>query len=284
MHLLMLITAVTIAYTLRYSAYIPQGNWHLRWSRTLFFFLFPPLLILMTVMAVVCMGTQGQMVGIYTDYFSYVLGWLFLGFLVFVALKLAWQGWQSLKSARECPTINLTGQSARLLPTSALFAGQIGFWSPELVVSQGLLKHLSPEQLESVLAHEQGHYSYRDTFCFFWLGWIRSCSACLPNTEPLWQELLMLRELRADSYAAARVDPLVLAESLLLVVSSQPLAWDIFCAALSSSKVDRLEQRIDALLSPLEPNWPEWDLKSKLHYWRVFALALLPLVTVFFHS
>ena len=91
MHLLMLITAVIIAYTLRHSAYIPQGNWHLRWSRTLFFFLFPPLLILMTVMAVVCMGTQGQMVGIYTDYFSYVLGWLFLGFLVFVALKLAWQ-------------------------------------------------------------------------------------------------------------------------------------------------------------------------------------------------
>lgn len=277
MHLLMLITAVAIAYTLRYSAYIPQGNWHLRWSRTLFFFLFPPLLILMTVMAVVCMGTQGQMGGIYTDYFSYVLGWFFLVFLVFVALKLAWQGWQSLKSARECPTITVTGQSARLLPTSALFAGQIGFWSPELVVSQGLLKHLSPQQLESVLAHEQGHYSYRDTFCFFWLGWIRSCSACLPKTELLWQELLMLRELRADSYAAARVDPIVLAESLLLVVSSQPLAWDICCAALSSAKVDRLQQRIDALLAPLETNWPEWDLKIKITLLARFCLWLFHL-------
>ncbi|MFN7502639.1 MAG: M56 family metallopeptidase, partial [Dolichospermum sp.] len=123
----------------------------------------------------------------------------------------------------------------------------------------------------------QGHYQYRDTFWFFWLGWMRSCTAWLPNTEPLWQELLVLRELRADSYAASQVDPLVLAESLLLVVSNNPITSDVCCAALGAG--DRLEQRIEALLTPPEP-----ISERQLPSWRIFLLAFLPLITVVFHT
>ncbi len=277
MHLLMIVTAVTIACWLRSSGSIPQGNWHLRWQKTLFLFLFPPLLIFMTVTSVVCMGTQGKMGGMYTDSFSYLLALIFLGFFNIFGIKLAFQGWKAIKSAREYPQINLAGKPARLLQTGALFAGQIGFWQPELVVSQGLLKTLSPAHLESVLAHEQGHYQYRDTFWFFSLGWVRACTAWLPNTEPLWQELLVLRELRADSYAASQVDPLVLAESLLLVVSNNPITSDICCAALGAG--DRLEQRIEALLTPSEP-----ISEAQLQSWHIFLLAFLPLVTVIFHT
>lgn len=279
MHLLMILTAVTVAYSLRYFANIPQGNWHLRWERTLFLFLFPPLLIFMTATAVVCMGTQGKMGGMYTNSSSYLLALIFLVLFNILGIKLTFQGWKSIKSARQCPQINLAGKQVRLLQTGALFAGQMGFWQPELVLSQGLLDTLSPAHLESVLAHEQGHYQYRDTFWFFWLGWMRSCTACLPNTESLWQELLMLRELRADSYAASQVDPLVLAESLLLVVNSQPLASEVCCAALGSSGVDRLEQRIDALLTP-----PETTPEAQLQSWHIFLFAFLPLLTVVFHT
>ena len=279
MHLLMILTAVTVAYSLRYFANIPQGNWHLRWERTLFLFLFPPLLIFMTATAVVCMGTQGKMGGMYTNFSSYLLALIFLVLFNILGIKLTFQGWKSIKSARQCPQINLAGKQVRLLQTAALFAGQMGFWQPELVLSQGLLDTLSPAHLESVLAHEQGHYQYRDTFWFFWLGWMRSCTACLPNTESLWQELLMLRELRADSYAASQVDPLVLAESLLLVVNSQPLASEVCCAALGSSGVDRLEQRIDALLTP-----PETTPEAQLQSWHIFLFAFLPLLTVVFHT
>ena len=277
MHLLMIITAVTIAWWLRFFGKIPQGNWHLRWQKTLFLFLFPPLLIFMTVTYVVCMGTQGKMGGMYTDSFSYLLALIFLGFFNIFGIKLAFQGWKAIKSARECPQITLNGKSARLLETQALFAGQMGFWQPELVISQGLLQILSPAHLESVLAHEQGHYQYRDTFWFFWLGWMRSCTAWLPNTEPLWQELLVLRELRADSYAASQVDPLTLAESLLLVVSNNSITSDICCAALGTG--DRLEQRIEALLTPPEP-----ISVAQLPSWRIFLLAFLPLITVIFHT
>ncbi|WGV26994.1 M56 family metallopeptidase [Halotia branconii] len=282
MHLMMILSALTVSWLLRCSKNNSQGRWQVRWRRSLFLFLFPPLLIFMTAIAVLFMGPQGQMGGMYTGWLSYELVFMALTFFAILCVKLAFQGWQSVESARKSPRVNLEGKQVRLLNTKALFAGQIGFWQPELVVSQGLLQTLSPDHLDSVLAHEQGHYYYRDTFWFFWLGWVRSCTAWLPNTEPLWQELLVLRELRADSYAASRVDPLLLAESLLLVVSNKSVVVEsgVCCAALGTSSVgDRLEQRIEALLAPLEPI-PSEQLQS----WHSFLLAFLPLATVVFHS
>ncbi|WP_445638747.1 M56 family metallopeptidase [Nostoc sp. DSM 114161] len=280
MHLMMILIALTVAWWLRSSWREAQGSWSLRWRRSLFLFLFPPLLIFMTAIAVLFMGPQGKMGGMYAGSISYFLALIYLAIFAILCIKLAFQGWQSVESARNCPSVNLGERRARLLQTEAMFAGQIGFWHPELVISEGLLQSLSPNHLESVLAHEQGHYQYRDTFWFFWLGWVRSCTAWLPNTEPLWQELLVLRELRADSYAALQVDPLVLAESLLLVVSSSPLSSEICCAALGSSSAgDRLEQRVEALLAPPEPT-----SEAQYHSWHGFMLAFLPLLSVIFHS
>ncbi|MGI8500414.1 MAG: M56 family metallopeptidase [Hassallia sp.] len=276
MHLIMILTALTVAWCLRASLTDFEGSWSVRWRRSLFLFLFPPLLIFMTAIAVLCMGPQGKMGGMYTGWFTYVLTLISLAIIDFLCIKLAFGGWQSVKSVRNCPLVNLEGKQMRLLSTEALFAGQIGFWRSELVISQGLLANLSPEHLETVFAHEQGHYHYKDTFWFFWLGWVRSCTAWLPNTDALWQELLILRELRADAYAASRVDPLLLAESLLLVVSTTPISSEIFCAALGS---DRLEQRIEALLAQPEPT-----PKLNFQFWNGFLLAFLPLVTVIFHK
>lgn len=279
MHLIMILAALAVAYWSRCRWKAPQGTWNERWQRSLFLFLFPPLLIFMTVIALLCMGPQGKMGGLHTGWFSYVFALACLAFFNLLCIKLAWLGWQSVKSARNCPLVHLAGRQARLLNTEALFAGQIGFWRSELVVSQGLLQTLSPAQLETVLAHEQGHHHYRDTFWFFWLGWMRSCTGWLPNTDALWQELLVLRELRADAHAALQVDPLLLAESLLLVVSNMHVDSETFCAALGSSGGDRLEQRIDALLAQPQPT-PQMNIR----FWHSFLLAFLPLVAVIFHS
>lgn len=279
-HLMMILTALAVAWGLRSSWTGSQGNWNLRWRRSLFLFLFPPLLLLMTAIAVLCMGTQGKMGGMYTGSCSYILALIYLAIFSIFCIKHGFQGWQSVQSARNYPLVKFGNRQIRLLNTKALFAGQIGFWHPELVVSQGLLQTLSPEHLETVLAHEQGHYHYRDTFWFFWLGWVRSCTAWLPNTDALWEELLILRELRADGYAASQVDPLLLAESLLMVVSSSPVLSEVCCAALGSSGAgDRLEQRIDALLAPTEP-----IPAAQLYSWHGFLLAFVPLITVIFHT
>lgn len=279
MHLIMISSAIIIAWWTRRSVANIQGNWNARWWQTLFFFLFPALLIFSTDIALLCMGTQGKMGSWHTGWLGYYIAFSALIFFTFLLVKLTYKGWQSIQSLQQYQRTQLGNQSVRLLDIEAMFAGQVGFWQSELVISKGLLQSLSPAHLESVLAHEQGHYHYRDTFWFFLLGWVRECTAWLPNTEALWQELLLLRELRADAYAASRVDNLLLAESLLLVVSNQATSPELFCAALgSSSQGERLEQRIEALLTNHQTST---QLDSQ--FWHRLILALLPLVTVFFH-
>lgn len=279
MHLAMVLAGLIIAWIVRTKCTNFTPNvWVQRWRLALFSFLFPPLLIFMTAIALLCMGTQGKMGSWQTGSVGYLLALTYLIISLGILIKQAWKGWQVIKAARECPVANIIGNTVRLLDTEALFAGQIGFWEAELVVSYGLIKNLDENHLESVLAHEQGHYYYKDTFWFFWLGWVRSCTAWLPNTDVLWQELLALRELRADAHAALQVDPLILAESLLMVVSSQSTSENIFCAAVDTCGSNRLEQRIEALLSP-----EKMTQETSYQYWNLFLLALSPLITVIFH-
>ncbi len=282
MHLFMILAALTMAIAVRQSwCADTKDNWNRRWGRSLFFFLFPPLLLFITGLAVLCMGTQGTMIGLQVGRFSYWLTWFLFAIVGFLGLKLAWEGWRSVQKTRTYPVQNLGDRNSRVLETNALFSALVGFWQPELVVSLGLLHTLRPEQLSAVIAHEQAHYYYRDTFWFFWLGWIRNCTAWLPNTEALWQELLLLREIRADAWAAQQVDPLVLAESLVLVVRSSIMPMTSFCAAFSAiAQSDRFTERIEALLTSPEPT-TQPQLKWSLLW---LLLAFLPLATVPFHS
>ncbi len=279
MHLLIIFAALIVACIIRYQWTQNIVRWNERWHKTLFFFLFPPLLIFTTTFALLFMGPQGTMGGLRTGCYGYGIALLGIGFAAIVCVKQAWKGWLSVKSTRDCPQVNVGGKKVRLLSTGALFAGQIGFLKPELVLSSGLLQTLSSNHLETVLAHEQGHYYYRDTFWFFWLGWIRECSIWLPNTEALWEELITLRELRADAHAVTSVDPLLLAESLLIVVSNPPISSEVLCAALTSPSENRLEERVEALLSQPEPT-PKLEFTSLK--WLLWTF--IPLITIIFHS
>ena len=281
MHTIMILAALVVAWNVRQNWSSASGDWQRRWGQTLWFFLFPPLLLAIAGISVLFMGTQGTMLGLSVGWYSY--GLTVIGSIVAIALglKLAWQGWRAVSQTRTYPQEQVEGAFCRILETPVLFSALVGFWRPELVVSQGLLYILTPEQLAAVIAHEQAHYYYRDTFWFFWLGWIRACTAWLPQTEALWEELLLLRELRADNRAAQQVDPLTLAESLLLVVRSAIVPMTSFCAAFSAaSQAERLNERINALLEPSAPaTQPQFNWS-----WLWLLLSLLPLITVPFHS
>ncbi|NJK53722.1 MAG: M56 family metallopeptidase [Leptolyngbyaceae cyanobacterium SU_3_3] len=143
-----------------------------------------------------------------------------------------------------------------------------------------IIETLDAEHLESVLVHEQGHTYYHDTFWFFWLGGLRRLTCWLPQTEALWQELLILRELRADRWAAQTVDPLLLAEALLWVVSAPQIQPEGLCASFSSAVVkNRLNERIDALLKPSEEGSSEGTRS-----WLWLLWVSLPLLAVPFHT
>ncbi len=310
MHLILLSFALILAFCLR-STYFCEKITSQKISLTISLFLLPPLLILTSTLAILCMGNQGVMAGGSESWWSYGLSLVvWLGALLTLG-KLTFQGWQTLIHLRQQPMIKLEKysqdfnqiihqdisqitssnystkvrqNSARLIDRPELFSGQIGFWQPELVITQGLLDCLSPDQLQAVLAHEQAHHNYRDTFWFFWLGWLRSITPWLPQTEYLWQELLLLREIRADAYAGKFVDPLLLAESLLLVVS-HPLThapdYDPnICTAFSLPQPQpRLTRRIDALL---DNSLPEFHLS--MQFWVWLALGFMPLLTIPFHT
>ncbi|MBF2000446.1 MAG: M56 family metallopeptidase [Synechococcales cyanobacterium M58_A2018_015] len=286
MHMSLMLLAVTAVCLTRlwvFRAALPLVS---RWQHTLGLFLFAPLFLLAMAVAILGMGTRGQMLGLPVGWIGYSVSLGFLGVAVGLVLWRGWLGWRSLQQVRTQPAVLVHQASipmtARVLNTSMPFAAQVGFWQPELVLSQGALVHLSPDQLTAVLTHEQAHLHYRDTFWFFWLGWLRQLTSWLPYTEALWQELLLLRELRADRWAAQQVDALLIAEALLLMTRA-PLLDAESCAMFgATAPLHRLEERINALLT--DTTDADADASSEIHIpWMWLALALLPLFTVMLH-
>lgn len=276
-HLIMLLLALTFAWGIRQTATIPTGCWSDRWHCTLGWFLFSPLLLCTTAFALIYMGPCEQMTLRWEGWSSYTIAIVFLAAAIVLGLRLTIEGQRSLHQARRYPQLELHGKTTRLIEISTPYVAQIGFWQPELVVSQGLLQSLDAAHLKVVLVHEQGHLHYRDTFWFFWLGWLRRLTSWLPQTELLWQELLILRELRADRWAAQQVDSLLLAEALLSVVSAPQIQPENVCALFSSAVVrNRLNERINALLEP------ELSSNSEGRSWWLL-LVLLPLIVILFH-
>jgi len=268
-----------------------SGGWGRRWQRAWIHFLLPPLLLLTTALALAWMGPWGQMAGV-GGWFCYGCALLLLAVAGGVALHWIWEYWRSYRRAhlQALAQVDLHGSPAYVLDLEIPFAAQVGVWNAQLVVSRGLLEQLDDEHLRAVIAHEEAHRHYRDTLWMFGVGWLRRLTGWLPNTEALWQELLTLRELRADRWAAQRVDPLLLGEALLQVVGygvvEQPAAaWVGFAMAVSSDSGQRLQERIDALLQqaesgPVDPP-PHFSL---IRGWAWLGLSLLPLLAIPFHT
>ncbi|MEG3438954.1 M56 family metallopeptidase [Pannus brasiliensis CCIBt3594] len=280
-HSLMLLLALAIALGLR--SFLP--TYQRRWQISLFFFLFPPLLLVMTAIAVICMGYGGQMFGYHENRLSYVLALAWISFALFSLIQRYYQADRARKYLENYPRAIVEGQPARIIDLDFPYSARVGLWDSELVITRGLLELLDEEHLSSVLAHESAHSDYRDTFWFFWLGWARSFSAWLPNTEELWSELVFLRELRADNHAARSVDPLLLAESLLQVARkvNQVSAIEFpaeCCATLADESLNnRLLERIDALV--------EEETESPRFCWQVWVLlsfSLAPFLLLPWHS
>ncbi len=285
MHLLMIFLTLVIAWRIRLIPLNTSDNWEQRWQRSLFLFLFPPLLLIMTALAIIFMGAEGQMLGWHSSWIGYLISLSLITIPTWLLPKLGFQAWRCCQQIKTYPqhyiNSHINSQTVYLLELDLPYIAQIGFWQPKLVISQGLLQLLDSMQLEAALAHEQAHLEKRDTFWFFWLGWLRSFTLWLPQTENLWQELLLIREIRADLKATQKVDPLVLAESLLTVAQAAlaPTTPCFGTPLFSPSPSDRLTQRIDAMInSQKQPqsNFP-W-------HWVWVFLLLIPWGTIPLHS
>lgn len=282
MHLLVILIVIAIAWIIRRRSILGAVTWSERWHKALFLLLFPALLLLTTAIAILSMGCDGAMLGFEAGFLGYFISATLVFFALCCLLKLAYQGNCSLNKLNSYQPQLLAGTTARIVELDFPYSAQIGFWNSELVISRGLLTTLDEEHLAAVLAHEQAHVYYRDTFWFFWLGLIRSFTLWLPNTEALWQELLLLRELRADRKAAEEVDFLLLAESLLTVVKAPYESSNVLCANFDHATVgDRLNERINSLLAQPEP-----ISIDQINYWQNWSWVcwlFLPLMTIPLH-
>jgi Zn-dependent protease with chaperone function len=285
MHLSFILLAMVAVFCIRGCHGISSRAESNGWQRSLCLFLLPPLLLMTTALAVTLMGTDGYMLGLSVGWMGYLLSLSFLGYMGIMLLGSTLSGWRSIQTVNTYSLFNFKNlfnfkkTVGHVLDTPNLFAAQVGFWNSKLVISRGLLETFDEAQLEVVLTHEAAHHYYRDTFWFFWLGWLRQATRWLPYSESLWQELLLLRELRADRWAAQRVDALLLAETLLLVVKDPLINPELDCAAFGAvASVDRLEERIEALLTDAEPSSQNWNIAV---IW--LFIPLLPLLSLLLH-
>ena len=280
MHFLIIWLGFLLAYLVRLISGLPQVNYQKKWSYSLFFFAFPPLILLMTSIVIASMGYQGEMWGMKPTKISYALALSCLIFALFSLIKLSLQLYQTVKCIRQYPQVNVQQKTVRLLNTSFPYAAQVGFWRSELLISEGLLTLLSAEHLNAVISHETAHQKHKDTFVFFWLSWLEKLAFWLPNNQSLWNDLLLLRELRADHNASQEVDFLLLAESLLMVTESAMQETEKFDYGFVCPLINyRLQERIDALIernqSVVKFNWYQL-------IWLV--LVFLPWITIPYHN
>jgi Zn-dependent protease with chaperone function len=225
------------------------------------------------------MGYQGEMWGIKASKLSYYAAFSYLCLAVIILLKSFFKLYQSRQLIKQYPSQIIDNKEIKILDSSFPYAAQIGFWRSQLVISKGLIELLSPEHLKAVIAHETAHEIYRDPFFFFWLFYFKKISFWLPNNEKLWQNLLLLRELRADQTAAKQVDFLLIAESLINVTLAMNKEKKSLQLALQCPFYDNcLEVRINNLL--------ENQNQLTFSWWQVTWLVLIfiPYTFLPFHT
>lgn len=113
------------------------------------------------------------------------------------------------------------GNLALMLLAPTVVGVRAGVWTNglKIFVTDSMRLHLTPEQLEAVIAHERGHIVKLHA----WRNWLRRCLFLRHSRERLERQ-----ELEADDYAAAHADPLALAAALrILSVHS----FDLYRAA-----------------------------------------------------
>lgn len=276
MHFILIFTALFIAYTVRSISTIKQVKYQKKWGLSLFLFTFPPLLLLMTCITVFFMGYHGEMWGIKASKFSYYLAEGFVIFAIFTLIKTIWNLHQLSLLINKYSVQKINGEDIKIMDSSFPYAAQVGFWNSQLVLSQGLIKLLSPQHLNAVIAHETAHKINKDPFFFFWLSYLEKLTFWLPNNQNLWNNLLLLRELRADKIASKTVDFLLIAEALLTVTTAsidqpKPIKFDWECPFTNC----RLEERINNLLI-------ESDESSNFNWWQIIWLFLVFIPWAFF--
>jgi Zn-dependent protease with chaperone function len=127
-------------------------------------------------------------------------------------------------------------------------AALAGLWRPRLLLAEGVLRALRPEELEAVVAHELAHVAARDNLKRLLLRVSPDPLALTSLGRRLRAEFLEAAEAAADARACARVKPTVLARALLKVARLVPPSGGLELAMASLHHEGSLASRVQALV------------------------------------
>lgn len=156
--------------------------------------------------------------------FSFLMGGVILGLVLFAVIAVYSQ---TNCSARRCVDLSRTSELLGT-PFSGHLAGKvlliedptpvsytIGFFRPRVVVSSGLLATLDEDEVQAVLAHEEGHIVARDNLITLVAQTVAMTFAPLPGIRFAYARLRRAQEHAADEFARVRTgDGLLVASSL----------------------------------------------------------------------
>ncbi|NMF83089.1 M56 family peptidase [Nodosilinea sp. P-1105] len=290
MHSSFLLLMLAIAVVWRWQWQSPTGgSWQARWQSALAAFCLPPLMVVLAAGTVLYMGHHGTMMGWSVSPMGCWASRGILGLLGGVGIYALGQAVKTEWWLQQQPMVSLpTGGQARCLDIDLPVAALVGVTSSSLLVSRGWLEQLTLAEQQAMVAHEQAHGDCGDPLWFLGLGIIHRFASWWPNNQALWEELLLLREIRADQRAAITHDPLLLAELLVslcrqmaLLNQGSPADLAPYLGFNESLCPSRLEQRVNALLDPEVTAAPSTLRLSPLPW---LIAASLPLAAPWFHT
>jgi Zn-dependent protease with chaperone function len=147
----------------------------------------------------------------------------------------------------------------------------VGLIRPRIVVSNGLLARLDPEEQEAVVWHEAVHARGREPLkcllarlaaqTFFWM----------PVLAALLERYLLVKELAADRAAMARTSRRALAGALTQVLAQPAPAAAVGFGEAAAARVDRLFEPMAPLPRVVAP----WQLIASAAVGTALVLALV---------
>ena len=134
-----------------------------------------------------------------------------------------------------------------IIKSKKKFAFCLGIKTQKIYLSTGLIAHLSLEEIEAVLRHEQYHLEKHDTFTMLIASVTYSLFPFFPILGDLIQKYRIEREIEADQFAVQKIGstyPLIGALKKLLAF---PTVETVALASIADA--DTLEPRIYSLLN-----------------------------------
>lgn len=138
------------------------------------------------------------------------------------------------------------GENVRLLDQSESLALTVGWRSPNVLLSTGLIQDVSDTTLDVILAHEASHVRRRDTLSALFDNLV---ATLIPTdvAQALLEDIALAREQVCDEAAARRVgDPLLVAQALTEVARRR---MTVIATSISMSS-SSLEARVLHILEP----------------------------------